>query len=336
MVMVRVSETYDLSTKVGKMGIVGIHTPKSNIIKKMWSGLISNFKFGRFVGCDVQLACASMLPADPLQIGVDAGSIAPQDMFNPILYKAVSNDSMSNLQAWLMSKMGGNASAIQKGSIIDVNSADFQFDDAVSISQFDMYYALLADTDGWKKAMPQAGLSMTGLYPIVYALASNVGANDINGGLSTQMSAPKDKDATGSGSTNVVGVQYLRGPAMRMPRVNTVYFHDTSSVNQDDKIVDQAYTNFGANTAGLPMCYVGMIVLPPAKLNQLYYRLKVTWTIEFTEVRPVTDISNWRLMSEVGSQAYGTDYNVQSKVMSASEAMVDVNGADIEKVMEGA
>ena len=30
MVFVKVSETYDLSTKIGKMGIVGIHTPVSD------------------------------------------------------------------------------------------------------------------------------------------------------------------------------------------------------------------------------------------------------------------------------------------------------------------
>ena len=65
MVQVRISETYDLSTKVGKMGIVGIHTPTGGLIDKMWSGLVLQTDRFRFVKCDVAMACASMLPADP-------------------------------------------------------------------------------------------------------------------------------------------------------------------------------------------------------------------------------------------------------------------------------
>ncbi|ADB24814.1 ORF9 [Chimpanzee stool associated circular ssDNA virus] len=87
---VKVSETYDLSTQTDKMGFVGIHTPEGKLVYNMWSGLFKNFRKFRYASCDVTMACASMLPADPLQIGVEAGDIAPQDMFNPILYKAVS------------------------------------------------------------------------------------------------------------------------------------------------------------------------------------------------------------------------------------------------------
>ena len=53
MVFVRVSETYDLSTKVGKMGIVGIHTPKGNLITRHYGGLAQNFKYAKFVSCSV-------------------------------------------------------------------------------------------------------------------------------------------------------------------------------------------------------------------------------------------------------------------------------------------
>ena len=44
MVTVRISETYDLSTKVGKMGIVGIHTPTGSLIDKLWPGLVLQYK----------------------------------------------------------------------------------------------------------------------------------------------------------------------------------------------------------------------------------------------------------------------------------------------------
>ena len=69
MVFVKVSETYDLSTKIGKMGIVGIHTPDSDLITRHYGGFVQNMKFAKFVQCDVAMACASMLPADPLRLG---------------------------------------------------------------------------------------------------------------------------------------------------------------------------------------------------------------------------------------------------------------------------
>ena len=158
------------------MGIVGIHTPKGDLITRLWGGLAMQHKYVRFHSCDVTMACASLLPADPLQIGQEAGAIAPQDMFNPILYKAVSNDSMSNLQAWL------SASAVDShfgkdGSVVDINDAEFRSSDDAVVSQFDMYYSLLGNPDGFRKAMPQAGLQMRGLYPLVYQVVSNYGVN---------------------------------------------------------------------------------------------------------------------------------------------------------------
>ena len=156
MVQVRISETYDLSTKLNKMGIVGIHTPRGALIDQMWPGLVLQHKKFRFVKCDVAMACASMLPADPLQIGVEAGAIAPQDMFNPILYKAVSNDSMSQVLQYIVQAQqtgsGTSATGLLQGSVASVNDPAFKADpeDSVNIDQFGIYYGLLSDTDGWR------------------------------------------------------------------------------------------------------------------------------------------------------------------------------------------
>ena len=88
-----------------------------------------------------------------------------------------------------------------------------------------------------------------------------------------------------------------------------------------------------------PNCFVGAIVLPPAKLNRLYYRLKVTWTVEFTQPRPLTDLTNWYGLALVGAMSYGSDYLTQSALITKSsgksEAMVDAGDMDITKIMEG-
>ena len=89
-----------------------------------------------------------------------------------------------------------------------------------------------------------------------------------------------------------------------------------------------------------PNCFVAAIVLPPAKLNRLYYRLKVTWTIEFSFPRPLTNLTNWYGLALAGVMSYGSDYETQSALItkgktSNQEGMVDAGDVDITKVMEG-
>lgn len=356
MVTVTVSETYDLSTKVGKMGLVGIHTPTGSLIDKMWPGLVLQYKKFRFVKCDVAMACASMLPADPLQIGVEAGAIAPQDMFNPILYKAVSNESMNNFLAFLQGQataVAGGETVLDKGSVVDINNTDFKSGDA-SLDQFKMYYGLLADPQGWRKAMPQSGLEMRGLYPLVYSVVSPYGqqtgrpswnlTSDNPGGIDNSTAPWIDVSGDNGGVsaprpsvgdvTNIVSAQVTyRGPSMRMPALDTTVF----TRGQTPNIVPSGNGAPVQSIVGhISPAYVGLIVLPPAKLNQLYYRLKVQWTIEFTGLRSMADIGAWDTVDAIGGMAYGTDYGAQSSTMASITNMADASeGASIEKVMEG-
>lgn len=346
MVMVRVSETYDLSTKVNKMGIVGIHTPRGNLIDQMWPGLVLQHKKFRFVKCDVAMACASLLPADPLQIGVEAGAIAPQDMFNPILYKAVSNDSMSQVLQYIaqvqQTGSGTTDTGLLQGSVASVNNPTFGSDDNITtdIDQFGIYYGLLADSDGWRKAMPQAGLEMRGLYPLVFSVMSQFGTNGYTTGEGVSagtMDADSLNYQLGMNAASDLSTyrnSLMRGPTMRMPALDTVCYNPNDVSSGD--VVPNSNALVHSNVGEVPPAYVGLIVLPPAKLNQLYYRLKVTWTIEFTELRSMNDIAKWVMLGYIGSSSYGTDYANQSQSMPEQTAMVDAGGADIQKVMGGA
>lgn len=358
----KVSETYDLSTQLNKMGLLAIHTPDLKLFAKHWGGAMMNHKKFRFVGCDVSMACASMLPADPLQIGVEAGDLAPQDMFNPILYKAVSNDSYNNLVNYLTLKYTTYgttlpAGSVRENSVLADNASNFEDDPGVSVNQWDMYYGLLSNTSGWRKAMPQAGLEMNGLYPIVYSMVSNIGnSSGIFGGgndnsvvhTSTDSMATNEelvvRSSMGAGST-VAGI--FRGPSMRMPPMPTKALFDGSNSKVTGSITmrysEPVYpVNGDVNDNILPLgvpyippCYVGVIILPPAKLNKLYYRMKVTWTIELIEPESITDVTNWSGLATIGSMSYGTDYATQSQVTSEHTAMVDTESAEIQKVMEG-
>ena len=353
MVTVTVSETYDLSTQVDKMGVVGIHTPTGTLIDKLWGGLVSQYRKFRFVKCDVAMACASMLPADPLQVGIEAGEIAPQDMFNPILFRAVSNDALSNILSYIISlgAVGGDGTTrvdVNQGSVVSSSAPGFKLGDA-DRDQHKMYYGLLTDSSGWRKSMPQAGLSMRGLYPLVYQVVSNFGSNswvanastvipdNKGGGVDPNVIAdthqPRAYVVDSSASTGITSYR-IRGPSMRMPFVDTVCF-----VNQGFRDTNVTFSSNGANvvsnTGKLPPCYVGLIVLPPAVQNKLYYRLKVTWTVEFTGLRSLTDIVSWPSLETIGDISYGTDYATQSQAMSSLETMLDAESAVVTKVMEG-
>ncbi|AXL65912.1 putative capsid protein [Fly associated circular virus 4] len=327
---VQVSETYDLSTQIGKMGFVAIHTPDLQLIKKMWKGLLMNHRYYKFQSCDLAMACASMLPADPLQVGVESGEIAPQDMFNSILYRAVSNDSYNTILNRIQNKYQSPVSGVDKNSVISDNS-----DSLADVDQFDLYYGLLAEPSGWRKAMPQNGLQMSNLYPMVFQLVSNVGNNTgANTGsafslskLNSMFSSPGlgDDQASAGG---VVQYAMFRGPSMRMPRIPTFGISSTSS-----EIIGDDVTAIG-EFQSTPITYVACIVLPPAKLNVLYYRLKVTWTIEFSEPYPATEIANYTSIANIGNQSYGSDYDAQSNFMSVKTSSVDAKDANVQKIME--
>lgn len=303
MTQVRITETYDLSTEINQLGIIGVHTPAPTAMNDLYPGLVTNHRKIRLVGCDVTIACASMLPADPLQIGTEAGSIAPQDMFNPILYTAVSNDRFNTIQNRIMAGQ----------DVTDYGSVSKA--DPVVSDDFAVYYALLADSDGWKKAMPQSGLQMTGLYPIVYEVLTpqatpGVTEQDTIGAYNA---TDDELNTVLPGYSNV-----MRGNSKRMPAIPLHRYPGDTAVSV-------------ANW--FPSTYVACIVMPPAKMHKLYYRMAVTWTYELIDVIPVTEYATGTFLTEFGLHSYASDYNTQSSKMDALTDTVDVKGASIEKIM---
>lgn len=364
---VKVSETYDLSTKVGKMGFVGIHTPDAKLVFQHYRGLFDNFKKFRYVSCDVAMACASLLPADPLQIGVEAGDIAPQDMFNPILYKAVSNSSMSNLLNRLYAGTANGVNVLGKNSVIAENSPGFYDQSLEPVDQFSMYYALLSDTSGWKKAMPQGGLQMRNLRPLAFAILATQGQPSIVGNFDDgadrlyYMSSGSGSSTPNTKNFNPIG-SFMRGGTQALPFMDTYVLVKDQTVttdawksqsppdnsqtwpvlntNSNDNLAYPINTSVMVPNIDTPDCFVGAIVLPPAKLNQLYFRLKVTWTVEFAGLRSLTDLTDWYGMGIVGRQSYGTDYASQSRAMqemgeSVELGMLDTVDAECKKIMDG-
>lgn len=341
MVFVTLAETYDLSTKTGKISMIGIHTPNREIIEKTYPGLLMQCKFMRVVKQDVAIACASMLPSDPLQVGFEDGQIAPQDMFNPILYKACSNDSFSTIEARLLGLQNEYGT---RPVDVSGNQAVIEQDNAVgNADDFKVYYSLLADHDGWKKAHPQQGLNMKGLIPLVFDKYYNVGENK-EVGQTTGMDEyyPVLSDAIGSDEIRVsnYAVRGFRGRAHPMPKINTTYVTNATlnTGNQTNNgINDGLPANSQTRAVSLPPIYTACILLPPCTMSRFFYRMTVRTTLEFTEVRPIQDIINFGAMArDLFPIVYHSDYNEQSKSMKTTLGMVDTDNADLTKIMDGA
>lgn len=320
MVMVPIRETYDLSTKPNKMGMIAIHTPSMDVISRAWSGLVQNHRFMCCHHCNVTLACASTLPADPLQVGLaESGQIAPQDMFNPILYTAVSNDSFGTIQTRMYSLGYFNAN----------QSASVNYDQDVlpdSVDHWGVYYSMLSSS-GFKKAMPQSGFSMKGLRPIVHTVLQNTQSNILtattnNGGISTW-----DK-LNGAEHPTTVQNATIKGGSRPMPAIPTMYW-DNSGQN-----TEQFGSTIKAKPCTVPATFCAMILMPPSKLSVLYYRMTVEWWIEFSQLRDNMEISTLANLAYEGlNRFYYTDYVDQSSKMDTTTNMVDVVDSEIKQIM---
>lgn len=317
-VTVKLTEVYDLSTTVDKLGLIAIKTPSATYISSKYSGLWKNFKYVRLGKCDVSVACASHLPADPLQIGQEVGKVAPQDMFNPILYGAVSNESWDYLVSRIYQT--GTPFVTRAGGVRFASSAF----GGTGFSDWNVYYSLLAD-EKFRKAMVQSGLTMKGLRPLVYSILSTSG---ITSGLSGDNQPTPDGMGEQIGSSNVGsavalgssaspqnGNTIFKGYPKPMPRVPTLPLGSTL-------------------IGGIPSSYVGVIIVPPASLNLTYFRLVCSWYVTFEVLRSDGQIDATNA-SSYGADSHFESYSTPADPSKVSETFVKDAGDGIDRSVVG-
>lgn len=298
---VSISETYDLSTTQNKMGLIAIRTPSMQAIDRRYPGFIRNFKFLRVKSCDVVVSCASSLPADPLQIGTTAGKIGPQDMFNPLLYKAVSNDSWNGL----ISRIYASTGAVNSlgGTMRFFQDA---FSSASASDSQKAYYAMLSDPS-FKKAHVQQGLEMRGLVPLVYHVLNAGGTLPANNGNGTAgitdvgtVNVSDNAGASYSTSSNLAfgGVGTLKGRPVPMPPIECT----PGVIHPSDGQVTQV--TFNPVIGSIVPTYVAVIVTPPATVNLTYFRMTVRWNLEFFHVASDAIKALMPEMSDIGRYSY--------------------------------
>lgn len=331
MVFVKVRETYDVQTARNKMTVIGIHTPKAEIIKQNFPGLLMQCKTYRPYSCDVVVACASVLPLDPQGVGLAEGDVAPEDVFNPFLYKAMTNQGMSQLEKRISYLRGSPDNEINgSSSFVDVDSLTTEAD------EFDLYYGLLSNSHGWKTAMPQNGLMMKGLTPLVYEVLASDGENQNTTSLAGNNGLAPSADGE---TATPMAPYYFRGNAKRMPMINTTTYGVTRTPSGfSDSPANHEGTSAGTIPCPRVMC--GCIIIPPSRLHELFFRMTVEWTLQFSSIRPVGEIAMWSDVAWLGQQTHykNYDYSVSSKALGIESeltndtALVDTN-VSIKKVM---
>lgn len=352
MVFVKVRETYDLHTTRNKMTVIAIHTPKPDIIKRNYPGLLMQCKAYRPVKADVRLACAQMLPADIQGVGLAEGDIAPEDVFNPILYKAMSNFGMSQLEARI-NYLAHNRPSSSTAVDVDGSSATVDVDTVTSSAdEFNIYYGLLSETHNWKHAHPQQGLSMSNLKPLVWEMLYNVGDNSAQTSAdnpSLDVTRPEYFDAPSqTGFKSDLFVKSIRGNAKPMPFINTTSFSRSSSGGD---VVGVAATGFPYNSDSVASAevnvpslnvVVGAIVVAPSRLHELFYRMVVEWTLEFSAIRSLADITDWSGLARLGDNQHyqNYDYSATKEVVTGntdtlldSDACMVSANVEVTKVM---
>ena len=93
-----VTEIYDMNTHLGKIGLIGIHTPDTDLLFKHLFGLFTQFKRWKYNGARFSLVPAAQLPQDIAGVSVEGGdqSVDPRDIFNPILHKGFTGESLGS------------------------------------------------------------------------------------------------------------------------------------------------------------------------------------------------------------------------------------------------
>lgn len=327
MVFVKVRETYDLHTLKNKLSVIGIHTPGASLIKRNYPGLLMQCKAYRPVSITARLACASMMPLGVQEVGVADGDVAPEDVFNPILYKAVSNFSMSQIEQLL------HTPGLDPGGDL----VDWKNDGVMASDDFGLYYGLLSDTHGWKHANPQAGLEMRDLVPLVYETYQNIGDNTPDGASAPLNSINPD----GNIAIGNIPVQTFRGKPHPVPWINCTY-PKSAGPAKTEELLDIQNPGFAPDVppnaqtdVPAPKIMCGCIIVPPSRLHTLFYRLVVEATLEFSTIRSLAEITTFGGLNYLGNNTHFMSYNYDSKdVLKEETSLVDTTeGSEIHKVM---
>lgn len=300
------TETYDLNTAIGELSMLAIHTPQANTLKRMFHGFFEQYKKYRINSCSLRLVCASQQALTPDLVGLEAGQVDPRDVLNPILFKACTGESINILldQIYNNSQTIANTRSGSMDQHVDTRD--------VAISA---YYQMLAD-DTWRKEHPQRGLVVTGLKPMVHRIVTtqpfkwvgtrgiaSTGNNSISDRPQIQSSQSVETVQNSYGFGGVAGGNtdasmlsvnpsvFVSNGLTDMPWLDTAVTRSgTVGTAEDETSITPSQVPMVRTINHVPRVYCGCIVLPPAILQRLFFRMQISWSVSFRDWRPAQDL----------------------------------------------
>lgn len=314
-------EVYDLSNQAGEVSVLGIRTPNSGTPQKLLSGFFSQFRKFRYYGCEVRVQPASMLPADPLQIGLEAGeTLDPRDLLNPILFHGCHGDDL-NYALNMIYQNGNSLSAVPNSSVdeIDVPLEQAFVRDPVAgnrVNMEDIYYSCLSDRS-WKKFGVQQPFRLR-LRPLVHEV------------VMSKVFQPTDAAPTlGSLIPNADGTGYELGMSA-FRNVEVPHDGETARPENRPQIFTNRLTSMGwldcrrslvsstgvtssKSVGAIPKTFMGILLLPPSYRQEMYMRILIVHKFGFKDF---TSSLNW----DVANQVFE---NLPESATAASTSIVD-------------
>lgn len=292
------TETYDLNTAIGELSMLAIHTPQANTLKRMFHGFFEQYKKYRINSCSLRLVCASQQALTPDLVGLEAGQVDPRDVLNPILFKACTGESINIL----LDQIYNNAQTLVGTRAGSMDQHVDTRDAAISA-----YYQMLAD-DTWRKEHPQRGLVVTGLKPMVHRVVTTqpfkwVGNGDANGNGYPRINGSSGGDSPvygfgspSGGNTNATALSvnpsfFVSNGLTDMPWLDTAILRSgTVGTADDETSITPSQVPMVRTINHVPRVYCGCIVLPPAILQRLFFRMQISWSVSFRDWRPAQDL----------------------------------------------
>lgn len=313
------TEVYDINTKLNSMTMLGIHTPQASALKKMFKGHFINYKKYKVIGCDIKIACASTLPLNAEQVGLESGEVDPRDVMNPMLFKACTGENLNALLNQIYNASQEESDELKNaiGSISEhINE---------NVPSMRAYYQMLSDPT-WRKAHPQAGITIRNLKPYVHKVVTTqpfkytgIGAENGDGTPRIQATVA-NANAAGFGGPSGVEMTNTSNPTGTFDGANPSVFVSNGIAPMPwlDTAIPQTVTALGATVGdsaalvtkeaqwfinSVPRVYCGCLIMPPGVTTKFYMRMLIDWKIAFKDWRPAYEIGN------IGSMQIVDTYN---------------------------
>ncbi|AIY31260.1 putative capsid protein [Camel associated porprismacovirus 4] len=335
-------EIYDLSTKPGTLSVIGVHTPTGRKPYDMLQGFFRQFKKYKYNGITrLVLQPAAQLPADPLQVSLEAGeNLDPRDLLNPIMFHGAHGTDINAALNVIYKKQGFNFQTNSTDTIDLSMFANVEGEVMDSVVVENMYYSALSDPS-FRKYGVQEVIDIGPLVPLVFRVNTNmyfgpqmsyprdvfpnVGTSSPNGGFSVS-DIPSE---VWNGSSNVSAQTYgtdMTDMQIFTNGVTELSWMPTRNAKPSSVGTDGSPTNTAFVT--VPKLYMGAIIMPPAYNQRLFYRCVITHSFTFSDFGTYFDGG-----LNGGSECYYNNLDYVAPATMSSGNLDSLNLTDVEGTM---